>query len=111
MPENRYTDSHPDRREHCTNHDHHTDAIEENSRSLAGIFGSVSALKWIIGLGIPVSIAVFTTGIAIANSRMTDITNELKEIKSAVHAIAMDQVKVTAEIEGLKWRVDQLEAK
>ena len=104
MPENRYTDSHPDRREHCGNHDHHTDAIEENARSLAGIFGSVSAIKWFIGLGLPACLAVFAWG-------FTNITSELKDIKAAVHSIAIDQVKVTAEIDGLKWRVDQLERK
>lgn len=106
----RYTDSHEDRREHCEHHDHHSDTIERNANSLAGILASMSILKWVIGLGLPVFIGIFGAAATMVNNQMTDITIELKDIKAAVNSIAMDQVQVKAEVENIKWRLDQLEA-
>ena len=118
MTEQRYTDSHPDRRSHCDNHtEHHsdisknTDAIERNTNSITGIVSSMGVLKWVIGLGLPIFIGIFTFAASMVNNKMEDITSELKDIKSAVNSIALDQVQVKAELESVKWRLDQLEAR
>lgn len=104
MTQQRYSDTLAEWRDHCPNHDRHQEKIETNEIAQTKVSSSLITLKWVIGLGLPAFIAIFTLV-------ATLIISELKDIKAAVNSIAMDQVQVKSELENVKWRLDQLEAK
>lgn len=97
--------------EYCDRHHHLESSDESQTKAIAATDGKEATLKWGFGIFLTVFLFIAGLGTTVISGKMTDMTNELKEIKSAVHSIAIDQVQVKTELDSLRWRVEQLEAR
>jgi hypothetical protein len=90
---------------HCDMHQHNSTLIEQHSGLLVELRTGVSTVKWILGITVPVVLALFGLAYQQSSDNQKAMQSDLKEIKSVTATVPTEIRYIRADIEEIRGHV------